>query len=112
MSKWKKGRNNDYMFEFPSVQYWQNQLRSNGLKNVEAQYVGTKNVYMHHLLKFNEWLQGRIFDIRIPIINNHQIIHENTQKSFKNIEELLHFGEENINGNNKEIKKNYQYVFG
>lgn len=63
MREWKKGRKNDYMFEFSYVQYWQSQLRENGLKNIKIGYNDTKNVYIHYLLGFNEWLHGRKFNM-------------------------------------------------
>lgn len=104
MTKWKKGRVIDYMLEFPTVQYWQSQLRTSGHKNIQLTYTGTKTAYIHWLRKFNEWLHGRRFDVRISVITDNKITHKNTQMTFSNVEELLHFGEDG-NVNTKEIKK-------
>ena len=102
MTRWKKGRVADYMYEFPSVAYWMDQLREVGVRNVPVTQIGTKAIYILKLRKFNEWLVGREFDVRVQMAVNSRIIHEIQRRSFANVEELLRFGED---GNVNEVKK-------
>lgn len=103
MGKWKNGKKTDYMLKYQSVEYWQNSLRGNGLKNVKSR-ISTKLLYLYRLEEFNQWLKGKSFGIKVAIIKNNQMIHERAQKTFDNVEKLLDFGEEE-NGNNKQVKK-------
>ncbi len=103
MGRWKKGQKMDYLLEYSTVQHWQNRLRTNGLKNTTANS-STKSVYLYKLSDFNQWFKGRPFSVKVTIIKNNKMIHENTQKTFDNVEKLLDFGEE-VNGNVPQIKK-------
>ncbi len=104
MTKWKKGKRSDYMFKFPTVVDWLGQLNNSGVANCKGVYTSTKIVYLSKLTTFNEWLAGRKFDMRVSVAKDNKIVHENVQKSFANVEELLYFGEDE-NGNAREIRK-------
>ena len=104
MTNKQKSREYDYMLNLSSVKYWHDQLRPNGFKNTKISYSGTRYSYLVKLGRFDRWLQKRVFTIRTSITRNDEIIHENTQKTFNSVEELLYFGEER-DENNREIKK-------
>ena len=104
MTVQKNGRRSRYMLEFATVRYWQGQLNECGVKNSASSRTSTKLVYLTRLTTFNEWLSGRIFDMRVQAVADGRIVRETAQKSFGNVEELLRFGEDGF-GNEKEVRK-------
>ena len=92
------------MLEFATVRYWQGQLNESGIKNTTSNKTDTRLVYRTHLAAFNEWLPGRIFDMRVQAVADGRIVRETAQKSFANVEELLRFGDDG-SGNEKEVRK-------
>ena len=104
MTARKKGRRVNYMLEFSTVRYWQGQLNECGIKNAASNKTNTRLVYRTRLAAFNEWLPGRIFEMRVQAVADGRIVRETAQKSFANVEELLRFGEDGL-GNEKEVKK-------
>ena len=104
MTARKKGRRANYMLEFATVRYWQGQLNECGIKNSTSSKTDTRTAYRTRLAAFNEWLPGRIFDMRVQAVADSRIVRETAHKSFANVEELLRFGEDGF-GNEKEIRK-------
>ena len=104
MTVQKKSRLANHMLEFATVRYWQGQLNECGIKNSTSNKTDTRTVYRTRLAAFNEWLPGRIFDMRVQAVADGKIVRETSQKSFANVEELLRFGEDGF-GNEKEIRK-------
>ena len=92
MTVQKKSRLANHMLEFATVMYWQGQLNECGIKNSISSRTDTRTVYRTHLAAFNEWLPGRIFDMRVQAVADGKIVRETSQKSFANVEELLRFG--------------------
>ena len=92
------------MRKFATVRYWLGQLSESGIRNRASVKTSTRIVYLHHLAVFNEWLAGREFDVRVQDVKDGKIVRETVQRSFVNVEELLHFGEDDI-GNAKEVRK-------
>ena len=92
------------MLEFATVRYWQGQLNESGIKNSTSTRTDTRLVYLTRLAAFNEWLPGRIFDMRVQAVADGKIVRETSQKSFANVEELLRFGDDG-SGNEKEVRK-------
>ena len=104
MTAQKNGRRVNYMLEFSTVRYWQGQLNESGIKNSTSPRIGTRLVYRTRLAAFNEWLPGRIFDMRVQAVADGKIVRETAHKSLANVEELLRFGEDGF-GNEKEVRK-------
>ena len=106
MKAHKNGSRFNYMLEFATVRYWQGQLNEKacGIKNSASNQTDTRLVYRTHLAAFNEWLPGRIFDMRVQAVADGKIVRGTAQKSFANVEELLRFGEDGF-GNEKEVRK-------
>ena len=104
MTVQKKSRLANHMLEFATVRYWQGQLNECGIKNSTSNKTDTRTVYRTRLAAFNEWLPGRIFDMRVQAVADGKIVRETAQKSFANVEELLRFGEDGF-GNEKEVRK-------
>lgn len=100
----KKPRRSDYMRKFATVRYWLGQLSESGVRNRANIKTSTRIVYLLHLARFNEWLAGREFDVRVQAVAGGKIVRETVQKSFEHVEELLHFGDDG-NGNAREIGK-------
>ena len=88
MTARKNGRRINYMLEFATVRYWQGQLNESGIKNSTSNLTDTRTVYLTRLAAFNEWLPGRIFDMRVQAVADGRIVRETAQKSFANVEEL------------------------
>ena len=104
MTARKNGRRVNYMLEFATVRYWQGQLNESGIKNSASNLADTRLVYLTRLAAFNEWLPGRIFDMRVQAVADGRIVRETVQKSFANVEEMLRFGDDG-SGNEKEVRK-------
>ena len=104
MTVQKKSRLANHMLEFATVRYWQGQLNECSIKNSTSNKTDTRTVYRTRLAAFNEWLPGRIFDMRVQAVADGKIVRETVQKSFANMEELLRFGEDGF-GNEKEVRK-------
>ena len=104
MTARKRSKRIECLLSLPSVKYWQEQLNKSGIRHDIRIPTSTRDVYLSKLSKFNEWLAGRGFDLRVPAVASDRIIHENVRKSFANVEGLLRFGEDG-NGNEKGVKK-------
>ena len=104
MTAFKKPKKADSVLTLPSVRYWQEQLNRSGIRHDIRISSSTRTVYLSKLSRFNEWLAGRGFDLRVPAVANGRIVHENVRKSFASVEELLRFGEDG-NGNEKGVKR-------
>ena len=104
MTARKKSKRTDHILSLPSVRYWQGQLNRSGIRHDIKITASTRDIYLHKLSMFNEWLAGRGFDVRVPAVANGRITHENARKSFASVEGLLRFGEDG-NGNEKGVKR-------
>ena len=111
MTARKKSKRTDHILSLPSVRYWQGQLNRSGIRHDIKITASTRDIYLHKLSMFNEWLAGRGFDVRVPAVANGRITHENARKSFASVEGLLRFGEDG-NGNEKGGQEDHKPVYG
>ena len=104
MTARKRPKKSDRIISLPSVRYWQEQLNGSGIRHDIKITASTRDIYLHKLSMFNEWLAGREFDVRVPAVAGGRIVHESVRKSFASVEGLLRFGEDG-NGNEKGVKR-------
>ena len=78
--------------DLPTVKRWLGELKESKVTHDVGHYIGTRGSYRLSLIKFNDWLIGREFDMRVQTVRKGKIVRENAQKSFAHVEELLHFG--------------------
>ena len=102
MTAQKRPKKGDRLRAFATVRYWIGQLNESGIKHDINIATSTKDLYLYHLVMFDEWLAGREFDVRVQTVVDGRIVRKTAQRSFEHVEELLYFGEE---GNEKEVKK-------
>ena len=80
-----------------SVKFWCTQLNKSGHKNSKPGH-GTKNAYLNHISKFDEWLPGRSFKSYKNVMLDGIVTRQAFTKSFANVEELMEYCNESDYG--------------
>ena len=83
--------------DMESVKFWCTQLNDSGLKNTVPK-TDTRRLYMRTLSRLNEWLPGRCFPSHKTVMSDGQIERQPINKSFANVEEMMHYCIESDHG--------------
>ena len=59
MTAQKRPKKGDRLRAFATVRYWIGQLNESGIKHDISIATSTKDLYLYHLVMFDEWLAGR-----------------------------------------------------
>ena len=92
-----------------SVKFWCTQLNKSGHKNSKPGY-GTKNAYLNHISKFDEWLPGRSFKSYKNVMLDGIVTRQAFTKSFANVEELMEYCNESDYGTKTAQRAIREYV--
>ena len=83
--------------DMESVKFWCTQLNDSGLKNTVPK-TDTRRLYLRALSRLNEWLPGRCFPSYKTVMSDGQIVRQSINKSFANVEEMMHYCTESDHG--------------
>ena len=87
----------DRTMSLGSVQFWLTQLNKSGHRNTTPTQ-NTKTLYLRAISGLDEWLPGRTFPSYRTVVSDGQVERQAITKSFKNVEDLMHYCNESDHG--------------
>ena len=87
----------EIILHMESVRFWCTQINDSNLKNTVAK-TDTRRLYLRTLSRLNEWLPGHSFPSYRTVISDGQVVPQPINKSFANVEDMMHYCTESDHG--------------